>query len=89
MKASIQIDAVREIALPALLAVALVLITGGAGAFALYASARLPAGATLTIPVWAIGLVLFLTAVVNVLIFVSVFKTLRRVARQTKNETQT
>ena len=89
MKASIKIDPVREVALPALLAAALILVTGGTGAFALFASVRLPAGATLTIPVWAIGLVLFLTAVVDVLIFFSVFRTLRRLAKQTKDETQT
>jgi hypothetical protein len=89
MNASVQIDRVREIALPAFLAVALTVVTGGTGAFALYASVRLPAGATLTIPVWAVGLVLFLVAVVDVLIFVSVFKTLRRISIQTKNEAQT
>jgi hypothetical protein len=89
MNASKQIDPVREIALPALLAIALIVVTGGTGAFALYASIRLPAGATLTIPVWAIGSVLFLIAVVDVLIFFSVFKTLRRIAERTKNEAQT
>jgi hypothetical protein len=89
MKASIQIDPIREIVLPAVLAVALILVTGGAGVFALYASVRLPPRATLTIPVWAIGLVLFLSAVLDVLIFFSVFRTLRRVAKQTKNERDT
>jgi hypothetical protein len=64
----------------------LIFVTGGTGGFALYASLRLPADATLTIPVWAVGLILFLTAVLNGLILFSVFKTLRRLLEERRHE---
>ena len=86
MKASILINRRRELVMPALLATGLVFVTGGTGGFALYASLRLPADATLTIPVWAVGLILLLTALLNGLILFSVFKTLRRLVQERKDE---